>query len=171
MRFSDILTIIMLAALPLAQGCSAPPRLPLSDDIEAAWGEPVWGEAAEGLQCRLRPAGRTWQPGEVPIFRIDIRNRGKRTFALTPAHMQQLCHVQFDGAWHRWPSPVVIDSPVWELRPGAELDDVTVTLHEQLKIGVTPGRHIVRVAFIFEGVRIVSNAVGIESLPPNRAAP
>ena len=167
MRRQQKHALVILAALLVAPGCDSPPGH-LDDSVTlAAWGEPDWGEQIEGLQCRLRPARRTWQPGEVPIFRVDIRNQGKRTFAFLPDHGQQLCRVQFDGKWHHWPNPVTIDSPVRELSPGAEFNDVTITLHERLKIDISPGTHIVRVAFFFEGIPVTSNPVGIRALQPN----
>ncbi len=159
--------LVIIAALLVAPGCNSPPQQRADDITLAAWAEPDWGRQTEGLQCRLRPARRDWLPGELPIFRADIRNQGKRSFAFLPDHGQQLSRVQFDGKWYRWPTPVAVDSPVWELSPGARFNDIIITLHERLNIDVTPGRHIIRVAFLFEGIPVVSNPVGIRMLPPD----
>src|SRR5689334_6032488 len=37
-----------------------------------------WSKAVEGLQCRLRADKAVWKAGEVPKFRLDVRNQGKR---------------------------------------------------------------------------------------------
>jgi hypothetical protein len=166
MRINTTETVAtLLLAFLTAHGCGTqPPGAPLAL-MERAWAEPTWGPPNEGLQCRLRAVRRTWQPGEIPVFKANIRNHGKRTFPFLTAHQQQLCAVEFDGTWHHWPAPVVIDSAVWHLEPGTQLDDITISLHEKLQIDVTAGRHIVRAAFTLEGVRVVSNPVGIEALP------
>jgi len=113
----------------------------------------------------LRVDKRTWQLGEDVLLRVDIRNKGKRRFPFWPEQKQQLCEIEFDGKWYRWPEPVLIDSHVWPLVPGAEFLGFTISLDERLGIPIKPGRHIVRVAFAPEGVRVVSNPVGIVIAP------
>jgi len=149
---------VLLALLLVGQGCETllPKRGPM------AWGEPTWGESVEGLQCRLRPDRRTWRPTETPSFSFDIRNRGKRTFPFWPAHKLELCQIEFDGKWHRWPCPVMIDSQVWRLAPGTQYNAVTIELDKRFKIDIKPGKHIVRIAFSLEAVRVISNPVGIK---------
>ena len=148
----------------ISQGCKTPAAKPKAPDNKLAWSKPAWGRAVEGLQCRLRPDKRTWQRSQAPTFRLDIRNRGKRVFAFLPSHRLQLCQIQFDDKWYNWPSPVMIDSAVWPIAPGAQLNDIPITLHKRFGINLTPGKHIVRVAFAPEGVRAVSNPVGINIL-------
>ena len=167
------LITMLLSAFLAGQGCKAPADKALASppalsQDKAAWSEPTWGEQAEGLQCRLRPNRRVWQSRERPGFKLDIRNRGKRIFAFLPFHQLQLCRIQFDGRWYQWPSPFMIDSPVWPLSPGAQFDNIAITLHEQLKIKLSPGKHVVRVGFALEGIEVVSNPTGIEILPPGQ---
>jgi len=150
--------LTLLPALLIAQGCQAPLA-------KSAWSGPTWGEAVEGLQCRLRAEKRIWNLTETPTFKFDIRNQGKRTFTFWPAHKLELCQIEFDGKWHRWPSPIMIDSQLWPLVPGARYSGVTIELDKRFKIELTPGRHVVRIAFSLEGVRVVSNPVGIKILP------
>ena len=157
-------TLAALLAILLVQGCKGPMANWPTPSRSQAWAEPTWGRLAEGLQCRLRPDRRTWRAGETPSFKIDIRNRGKRTFALWPAHKLQSCEIEFDGEWHYWPSPVIIDSQVWPLAPGAQYNGLTIELDKRFKIEFEPGKHIVRIAFSPEGVRVISNPVGIEIL-------
>jgi len=156
---SKISVPALLGLFLLCQGCNS---LPMAADRRAAWGEPIWGPAAEGLQCRLWPDRRRWQTGETPSFKFDLRNRGKRTFAFWPAQKHQLARIEFDGRWYRWPEPVRIDSQVWPLPPGRRYEGVSLSLHKAFGIRPGPGKHIVRIAFVLEGVLVVSNPVGIE---------
>ena len=157
---------LALALLVACQGCKSPFQLLTRQTDRSAWGEPTWGPAAEGLQCRLRPDKRTWQFTETTEFNFDLRNRGKRTFAFWPAHKLELAEIQFDGKWHRWPDAIMIDSHAWPLAPGSQYNAVTIDLDERFGIETKPGRHIIRIAYSLEGVRVVSNPVGIEILPP-----
>jgi predicted small lipoprotein YifL len=162
--YKTIFLMILLSALLVGCGYKAPLAKPIALE-KAAWREPGWGEEAEGLQSRLHPDKRTWQWGENPSFKLDIRNRGSRIFAIFPSHQLQLCRIQFDGKWHQWPEPIMIDSMVWPLAPGAQFADIGITLQEQFKINLTPGKHIIRIAFSLEGIEVISNPVGIEILP------
>jgi hypothetical protein len=165
--FKSGLLVVLLSVFLAGQGCKTPPaKHVVLQTTDAAWSEPVWSEAVEGLQCRLRPDRRTWRMGERPSFKVDIRNQGKRIFAFLPFHQLQLCRIQFDDKRYQWPSPFMIDSPVWPLAPGSQFNDIAITLHERFKINLSPGRHIVRAVFSLEGIEVVSNPVGIEILPP-----
>ncbi|MBN2269488.1 MAG: hypothetical protein JXN61_02680 [Sedimentisphaerales bacterium] len=146
-----------LALLAACQGCKS---LPPSD--ASAWGEARWGPSVEGLQCRLRAERPTWRSNETPAFNFDLRNRGKRTFAFWPAQKLELAEIEFDGKWHRWPSDVMTNSPVWPLAPGSQYNAVTIQLDKHFKIDIKPGKHIVRIAYSLEGVWVVSNPVGIK---------
>lgn len=160
---------VCLIALSVAflstQGCQGPLPGLIASRNDPAWSEPTWGEPAEGLQCRLRPDKRLWQADEIPTFKIDIKNLGRRMFAFPSAHLSQICKIEFDGTWYHWPGPVMIDSSVWPLAPGLQFDDITLTLHRQFGIHVTPGKHTVRAAFSLEGIEVVSNPVGLRVLP------
>lgn len=156
--------VVALVLLLAGQGCKSPLTKPRP--AASAWGEPTWGPSAEGLQCRLRAERRTWRLDETPTFDFDLRNGGKRTFAFWPAHKLELAEIEFDGKWHRWPRDVKTDSHVWPLAPGSQYNAVTIELDERFKIDIKPGNHIVRIAYQLEGVRVVSNPVGIKILPP-----
>ena len=152
--------VAVLALLLTSQGCKT---LPLgSDSAGSAWGEARWGPDVEGLQCRLRAEQRTWRLDETPAFSFDLRNRGKRTFAFWPSHKTELAEIEFDGKWHRWPIDVMTNSQVWPLAPGSQYNSISIELDKRFKIEVKPGRHIVRIAYPLEGVRVVSNPVGIK---------
>ena len=157
---------ILLAVLIASHGCKTPLADFRTSVKRLAWGEPTWGAAVEGLQCRLRPDKQDWQSSETPGFNFDLRNTGKRTFAFWPAHKRERAQIQFDGKWHRWPDAVMIDSHAWPLAPGSRYNAVTIDLDPRFGIETRPGKHIVRIAYCLEGVRVVSNPVGIEILPP-----
>lgn len=141
--FKKSLLIVLLSVFLASQGCKTPPAKPVVLPVvlqttDAAWSEPVWGEAAEGLQCRLRPDRRTWKVSERPSFKVDIRNQGKRIFAFLPLYQIELCRIQFDDKRYQVPSPFMIDSPVWSLAPGSQFNDIAITLHERFKINLSP---------------------------------
>ena len=128
-----------------------------------------WSEAVEGLQCRLRANKAVWKADEVPTFRLDVRNQGKRDLEI---HMAQAaCKLEFDGAWCDWQAPVSIPCGTWPA--GRPYDDfeVRVTLEAPWASGnkpidLKPGKHKVRVAYVTldrkQPVRVVSNAVEIQ---------
>jgi uncharacterized protein (TIGR03067 family) len=132
-----------------------------------------WSEAVEGLQCRLRADRTTWNVGEVPSFRLDVRDQAKRDVVIHVA--QAACKLQFDGVWFDWAGPVSIPAGTWPA--GGKYDDfeVAVTLDPRWKNGdksldLKPGKHKVRVAYVTldrdKPVRVESNAVEIEIEPP-----
>src|SRR5260370_16128657 len=135
-----------------------------------------WSEAVEGLQCRLRADKAVWKVGEVPTFRLDVRNQGKRDLEMHAA--QDACKLEFDGAWFDWTGPVSILSGTWPA--GRQYDDfeVRVTLEARWASGkkpidLKPGKHKVRVAYVTldrkQPVRVVSNAVEIQiETPPKK---
>ena len=151
---------LALAILLAGHGCKTSPTKPAS--LSAAWGKPTWGPISEGLQCRLRAERRTWRLNETPAFNFDLRNNGKRTFTFWPAHKLELVEIEFDGKWHRWPRDVKTESHVWPLAPGSQFNAVSIELDGRFNIDMKPGKHIVRIAYPLEGVRVVSNPVGIE---------
>jgi hypothetical protein len=157
--------VLFLGLLVLCQGCEGPFWRPVETSSASAWGEPAWGEAVEGLQCRLRPDKRVWQTDEIPTFKLDIRNRGERIFAFLPSQQAQLCRIQFDGTWHRAPEPPMVAGAVWPLAPGLDFHGLPVRLDDRFGLDLRPGRHVVRVSFSLEGIEVVSNPVGLEIVP------
>jgi beta-lactamase regulating signal transducer with metallopeptidase domain len=133
-----------------------------------------WGEAVEGLQCRLW-AGRTHlRIGQSPELATAIRNRGNRE--LSVARSQELCELQVDGRWYRWADEIDVRSS--HFPPGGEFGGISIFLGPQwqakddgaAKLDLRPGRHTIRVAFIAQPggpdvgqpVRVVSNPIEIE---------
>ncbi|MBN2139345.1 MAG: hypothetical protein JW720_16195 [Sedimentisphaerales bacterium] len=146
------LMVGLLAVLSAAPGCSRSLSGLSSSD---------WGPSAEGLQCRLAVERQTWRADETLSFSFDLRNRGRRTFAFWPRQKVELAEIEFDGKWYRWPRDVKTEGQVWKLGPGSQYYAVTIELDRQFGIDIRPGRHTVRLAYVLEGVRVVSNPVAI----------
>jgi predicted Ser/Thr protein kinase len=140
-----------------------------------------WGDAHQGVQVRLQADKRTWETGQTPTFRADIRNQGKGTY--TVAQAQQLCELELDGARYKWVGSYRVRSSYFP--PGREYKDIPVALTEnwgkvtstppQLdapalaeNLKLAPGKHTLRLIFFCDGgsshrsIVIESNAVEFE---------
>lgn len=166
MRAAIALATLMLGVgIGLAQDRKEPPTKP---DARAPW-----SDAVDGLQCRLRADRAVWKVGEIPVFRLEVRDQGKRDLVIHMA--QDACKFELDGAWFDWMGPVSIIAGTWPA--GRQYDDfeVRVTLESRWvsggkPIGLKPGKHKVRVAYVTldreKPVRVVSNAVEIQIEDP-----
>ena len=141
----------------------------------------VWGEAVDGVQASLRAEREKWGKGELPAFKLAIRNQG--THSPFVARQQEVAEVEFDGQWYDYSGTVdVLSGPI---QPGEQFDNIAVTLdpkswhpkttHEPLALKA--GEHTVRVSMGLENpnppsVRVISNPIKInlhdkhEPLPP-----
>jgi len=155
----NILAALLLVA---GSGCSQHTAVVRRQTPPTPSGEPTWGEAAEGLQCRLRSSKHVYAPGENPTFAIDLRNRGGRIFAFRAGEEAPVSRFSIDGRWRRWPEKPRKDGRIRALGPGVEIADMAATLPKDARSLLTPGRHVVRLAFSFEGIDVVSNTVEIE---------
>ena len=156
--------VLVVSQVTLYCGCARQTAAPVRQAERAAWAEPVWGPATEGLQCRLRPAKRLWRSGETPVFKADLRNHGKRTFAFVNSERVPLSGISVDDRWYPYPTSGAVQGRVWPLAPDVEFTNLPVSLPTDMQLSLAPGPHIIRVAFSFEGVEVVSNVVGIEIL-------
>jgi hypothetical protein len=195
-------SLLVAVALTLSVGLLARATAnPIPDEFKKAMEkaetlENAWGVEVDGVQCRLRPDKLVWQVGEMPTFKLDVRNRGTRkdlAVILDPlAHQvvvdKLVCALRGEGA-----APAAKPLP-----PGKQFDDITFRLNEQwlfgadfgappparkignvdtnAKLKLTPGRHIVRVAVYADGnekvwVRTLSNPVEIEIVEPGKKLP
>jgi hypothetical protein len=158
--------IVLGSFVMLYAGCARPVHAPRGVTARLAPSRPTWGPAAEGLQCRLRPAKRVWSADERPTFKIDLRNRGARIFAFVRSSPLPLHAVSVDGRWYRRPDLRATEGTVWPLAPGVEFTDLAISLPNDMHVPLASGHHLVQVAFLFEGVEVVSNLVAIEILTP-----
>ena len=152
-----------------------------------------WGEAAEGVQVRLRAKQTNWNRGDIPRLFVDVRNQGpRRLLVQKQLHSSEL---EVDGLWFRpanTRSTSALPSP---FPPGREYDGIVVDLNDywilrpqsgeanklgramRVKDKLTPGKHVVRVAVTATAdktepgkpVRALSNPVEIEILPGKAA--
>jgi hypothetical protein len=65
-----------------------------------------WGQAVNGVQCRLRPILSSWKIGQIPTLTLDIRNTGEKDINLVPL-MEAQCQFQWDGQWYGWAEPLI----------------------------------------------------------------
>ena len=152
------------------------------EDVKQWWaGEFIaWGEPVEGVQVRLRSEQKQWEAGQIPSFRVDIRNEGERHFelVLSPNHWE----IELDGTWFR-ASAIRPYLPVRRaLSPGVIQEGIPYAPEERAEwksrpgnkpIEFTAGKHVIRVAFTAHPraedggtpVRAISNPVEIEIQP------
>ena len=135
-----------------------------------------WGNAVEGVACRLRPQKRVWRAGQTPIFSVDLRNKGTRHLKTDTDPMRW--EIELDGAWYHCTTKARMTIAPIPLEPGGQHDNhgrrftgATWRSKDGDKpLEFTPGRHTVRVAFTAcatkrnagPPVRAVSNPVEIE---------
>jgi hypothetical protein len=143
-------------------GCRKESVRPARPSVEAKteFAAPAWGAAENGLQCRLRPTKRLWRAGEAPAFRVDLRNEGRRIFALAVEPLQPQ-RIAIDTQWRRSASETE-GRRVAPFGPGSEFIDLPLVLPPEAMGRLTEGRHIIRIAFVFEGIEVASNPVEIE---------
>jgi len=145
----------------------------------------AWGEAVEGVDCRLWTDLRVWEADQTPVLNAEVRNRGKLALKIVPdATLQEL---QFDGKWYTSPErfeegAALLKQPS-PFPPGKEYGNLPVRLLPDrwgwfgspqpgpaVPKGPKPGKHSVRIAFTAQPadpakgkpLRVVSNPVEIE---------
>ena len=143
----------------------------------AAAPKDTWGRAIDGVACRLRPEKPTWNPGETPLLRADLRNGGSQDlFAIFSEETRKL---EVDGRQYDWAGPVEGGWPQRPFPPGEEILGLEIQLSgewiDEAKQPLTlkPGNHTIRVPFYCQPVkedagkrfRVVSDPVQIEILP------
>lgn len=159
-RNASLLLLCLLAAGLGCQRRAASPGGPPARE-RAEFAAPAWGIAAAGLQCRLRPTKRLWHAGETSIFRVDLRNRGPRVFALVVDPLRP-DRISIDGKWQQRLAPDSTGRKIMPFGPASDFTDLPCTLPPQTASLLTQGRHTVRIAFVFEGIEVTSNPVEIE---------
>ncbi|HUU21237.1 MAG TPA: hypothetical protein VM389_01760 [Phycisphaerae bacterium] len=145
-----------------------------------------WGDAVEGVQSRARPDRRTWTAGEIPSFKLDVRNRGKRELQLDM--FPENWRIEFDGDWYHMGVIRTGRAPRLPLGPWGEQRDIPfspaawgrwMSDKGRRALEFTPGKHVVRVSFTANPsgadgggrVRAVSNPVEIEIQRPAAPGP
>ena len=166
-------TITFLSILVLAawSGCARQTAGPAKQPDRIQWTAPTWGPQTEGLQCRLRPTRRLWHPQETPTFKVDIHNRGRRTFAFAPSDPIPLYSVSLNGRQYPCPPQQAKATRLRPLGPDVEFLDLPLYLPREARLPLTPGRHVIEIALSLEDLEIASAPVGIEVLPSGKQGP
>jgi hypothetical protein len=138
-----------------------------------------WGEAVDGLQCRLHVEKTMLKAGEWPRLAVDVKNRGDREFTLGEA--PDFWELECDGTWYRAGVWFSGDCEILELSPSKTHHGFPLLLEERWKwqakdgnqpLVFGPGKHVLRVALRpapkqeGEWPRLVSNPVEIVADEP-----
>ncbi|MHC4289325.1 MAG: hypothetical protein ACYSSK_04605 [Planctomycetota bacterium] len=129
-----------------------------------------WGEAVDGVQCRLRPIQSEWIIGQTPSFMLDVRNTGEKEVKFVPLMAAQ-CQFQWDGQWYGWAEPLRTGMFVRQVKSEQELVnamEIKLTdswampksggLVRQMpgiekywgrRFEATPGKHLLKVRFLY----------------------
>ena len=164
---------VLITARPNA----AAPAATSSTSIAAKAAEPLWGEAAQGVQVRLRADKAAWKAGETPGLLADVRNQAEGEMFVYAS--QDTASMEVDGQWYNQRPGPRADLKTAMLAPGKETTDVAFTLSDSwwkengAPLALAPGKHKVRVALTADEVprnqkavfTVKSNPVEIEILP------
>jgi hypothetical protein len=145
--------------------------------VRRRWG---WSEPVEGVRCRLSPGGSIssrvhWRADETPMFRLDVRNDGKRDLYIIRA--AEAYEIAVDGQWYL---AGVEDAKSSPLPPGKMYNLIRIPLDDRWRhkttnraLVLSPGKHSVQVAVVCEPasgesgrpVRLLSRPVEIAIVP------
>jgi hypothetical protein len=137
-----------------------------------------WGEAVDGVQCRLRVERMTWRQGETPVLYVDVRNAAGESRWFHPDNLALLASpvsaggevttdlLSLDKLYWRMRAGKGANGAGEVLRPGRTREGCLVLLDEQwgkqeddltvsgmpppkpLQMGV--GRHVVQVCMLVD---------------------
>ena len=157
--------------------------VPAAEEKKETPAEPAWGGAVEGVQARLVADKVQWKRGEMPSFKVEVRNRGKRELQAVQA--PQSWRLRFYNRWYV-ADKLYTGAPVAApLGPGAECKGIWLSFAApwgwrtdekrapKPLLLLWPGKESVRVAFTLQPakgvpgapVTVESNDVEIEILP------
>ncbi|HLW64989.1 MAG TPA: hypothetical protein VKS79_06670 [Gemmataceae bacterium] len=105
-----------------------PADTPIVDERFPEGKKAPWGEPVEGLQCWLEADRTTWKAGDVPTFKLHVRDLGKRELVIHMAY--SACKIEVDGDWYRWGGPVSIPAGPWPAGKQYEDFEVVVKLEK-----------------------------------------
>lgn len=133
--------------LPTKEGYMTCPPLILEVLPASEKADDSWGEAVEGVQVRLRADEAVWTFGEVPTFKVDVRNHGPNE-VMVPSH-EHHWDLELDGKWHSHGIDS-FDAPAIRLRPNGAHEGIVIRQlgDWQGAVQLAAGRHTVRVRFM-----------------------
>ncbi|MHC4526384.1 MAG: hypothetical protein ACYS29_00795, partial [Planctomycetota bacterium] len=155
------------------------PECSIDHDISTKH-ESDWGQAVEGLQCRLRARKAVWQTDETPEFALDICNVGDQDIMC--ATIIQYCEIEYDGQWYEWIGPKYAEILSFPLKSGKENSKairIKIPPHKvwassktSRQIKLTPGKHLIRVRYSrnphTNKISVISSPLEIEILPEQK---
>ena len=114
----------------------------------------TWGEPVEGVQLRLALSTTglpPTPPGELPVFEVQIRNRGSSAVTVNP-DMIDCADIEIDGVWYTQVCANTGSSRPVDIAPGSRSDvmrmrpnDAYVMFEMHAKPAPRAGSHSVRV--------------------------
>lgn len=117
-----------------------------------------WGKERNDIQLRVRSAKDTYQTEEIPLFKLDVRNKNKGS---SDTRLEQFAQIEVDGTWyfaslpdlknflwprHKWETDQVDDWLEIKLTPGVwrRSDEDWIG---PAPLRLAPGKHTLRVAY------------------------
>ena len=158
----DPVALTLTAMVLFCTGCSRPKLVPTRKEEKPAWVKPTWGAQAEGVQCRARPARRVWKAQEALVFKVDLRNDGKRIFTFISSEPLPVRRVIVDGRAYPLPSQPVRAGTTRPFGPGDGFTELPLSLPPNVSASLSTGHHLVEIVLSFEDVEVVSGPVSIE---------
>jgi hypothetical protein len=158
----------ILAMAVVGSGCAEETKTPVKRPAgRVAPVEPAdqWGPDVQGLQCRMRPIRTAWQAGESLVFRVSLRNGGKRSFALLDDGTVHAERILLDGRWYDRPLLGPVEGKFRLLGPGDQIGDMPLSISKEMALPLGSGLHTMQIAFLLEGLEVVSNSVEFEVAP------
>jgi len=124
----------------------------------------AWGEAVQGMQCRVRPA-ETNQATTLLLY--DVRNIGSVTFYGYRAPAVNFA-VRIDNNWYHWLGGADVKGS--RFSPGCIYSNSIDLSHPEWGIDVSPGTHSVQIAILVNKERpfwrrciwVPSNVLSVE---------
>jgi hypothetical protein len=93
---------------------------------------------------------------------VDFSNQGKRAFAFLDDGSVHAERVLLDNRWYNRPVLGPTGGKPVLLGPGDRLEGLSLYLVRDTALPLGPGPHTIQVAFLLEGLEIVSNSVDFE---------
>ena len=155
-------------ARPVRIGVFDEQRKDLLDVLRREGKEMRWGEAVRSVQCGLRADRTRWTADEMPTLAVGVRNR-------EPAYRARSLELELDGQWYQFKDPGtggllrahIIPGELFQFGSGQDTNVGQFRLFEGIwqrkadsgesnptgeedQMRLTPGKHVIRVAFVVE---------------------
>ncbi len=146
--FIAIIVLLVVAALLLIHSSIQP----------TTQAETKWGEAVQGMRCRLRAVKPVWELGEIPALILEFQNQGNVPWAIRSQIMGNP-QLQVDGVWYERTRAQVngmMRRMVKRVQPGRtskfefsgnlKLHNSWLPCKAGQRLSLSPGKHLIRVS-------------------------